>query len=542
MPLSGPPLDRAVDVRDILERGLAAKPDTVALLSAESGNSWRELDEASSRLAANLLELGVRPGDRVASLMPNRNALIVHYLACLKAGFVTTPLNYRYMPPEIDHALEVSGATILLAHRERDHDLTACAQVPRLPLGVIGYGGDSDGRPDIEELMGQAPDHAEVPPPSLDDPALILFTSGSSGKPKGVTHTFRTLGWAVASVVRSFEMTPQDVMMSGASISHIGGYLFSLMALAAGSRLVIARTFDGEELLPLLRSDRPTVLWMLPAPMIALVRDHDATHDDFASIRVCFSGGDKVPAELQRELLDLAGLAIDEGYGMSEIGVSHMNPPSGVNKLGSVGTLNPGYRASIRDDGGRELPTGAEGRLCIGSPTTMIGYWGRPDATAETIEAGWLETGDVMMADEDGYFWFRGRKKQIIIHDGSNICPQEVEEALLEHPAVDSAGVIGIHDLVHGENVRAYITLKEDAARPTSQELIRFARARVGYKAPEEIVLLDAMPLNPAGKVDRVFLKQLAEARLAGDSSPPATRGQHAPGRCRRRGRSSSIA
>ena len=144
----------------------------------------------------------------------------------------------------------------------------------------------------------------------------------------------------------------------------------------------------------------------------------------------------------------------------------------------------------------------------------MIGYWNRPDATAEAIVDGWLDTGDLVSADEQEYLWFRGRKKQIIIHDGSNICPQEVEESLLEHPAVASAGVVGIHDLVHGENVRAYITLRPDVARPTTQALIEFSRARVGYKAPDEIVLLAEMPMNAVGKVDRVALKQLADASV----------------------------
>jgi acyl-CoA synthetase (AMP-forming)/AMP-acid ligase II len=149
----------------------------------------------------------------------------------------------------------------------------------------------------------------------------------------------------------------------------------------------------------------------------------------------------------------------------------------------------------------------------------MLGYWNRPDATAEVIKDGWLDSGDVMLADDDGYLRFRGRKKQIIVHDGSNICPQEVEDALLAHDAVASAGVVGIHDLVHGENVRAYVTLKPGAKRPTAQELIRFARARIGYKAPEQIVVLDEMPLNPTGKVDRVSLKRMAEERLGGRDS-----------------------
>ncbi|MGH6904505.1 MAG: class I adenylate-forming enzyme family protein [Geminicoccaceae bacterium] len=519
MPLSGPPLDQSVDLCNVLARGLEAKPDEAALVSAEGGHTWRDLDRASDRYAAHLLGMGVRKGDRVASLMPNRNALVIHYLACMKAGFVATPLNYRYMPPEIDHALEVSEATVLLAHGERDQDLAASKLAPRLPLGVITYGARNGPGPRFEALIERAPHRQEIPAPSPADPAIIFFTSGSTGKPKGVTHTFETLGWMVASVVRSFEMSPRDALMSGASISHIGGYLFSFTALAAGGRAVIARSFDGDELLPLLRQNRPTVLWMLPAALITLVRDHAATRDDFASIRLCISGGDKVPAELEREFTDLAGFPIDEIYGMSEIGTSNVNPPSGVNKIGSIGRLGPAYRASIRDESGTELPTGAEGRLWVKSPCNMVGYWNRPDATEETIKDGWLDTGDVMKADQDGYLWFCGRKKQIIIHDGSNICPQEVEEALLEHDAVASAGVVGIHDLVHGENVRAYITLQGGAARPTSQELIRFARARVGYKAPEQIVVLDEMPLNATGKVDRVTLKRMAEEHLAGGAS-----------------------
>ena len=144
----------------------------------------------------------------------------------------------------------------------------------------------------------------------------------------------------------------------------------------------------------------------------------------------------------------------------------------------------------------------------------MIGYWNRPDATAETIVDGWLDTGDLVAADEQNYLWFRGRKKQIIVHDGSNICPQEVEESLLDHAAVASAGVVGIHDLVHGENVRAYVVFRPGVERPTTAELIQFSRARVGYKAPDEIVVIDEMPINAVGKVDRVALRQMADSAV----------------------------
>jgi acyl-coenzyme A synthetase/AMP-(fatty) acid ligase len=200
---------------------------------------------------------------------------------------------------------------------------------------------------------------------------------------------------------------------------------------------------------------------------------------------------------------------------MTEIGSSNVNPPAAP-KNGSIGPLAPGYDASVRDAERREVADGTDGRLWIRFAGNMIGYWNNPEATAETVVDGWLDTVDVMSADADGYLWFHGRQKQIIVHDASNICPQEVEAALLDHDAVAVVGVVGVQSRLHGENVRAYVTLEPGAARPTMQDLIQFARARVGYKAPEEVIFLDEMPLNATGKVDRVTLKKMAQAGAAG--------------------------
>ena len=411
----------------------------------------------------------------------------------------------------------MSEASVLLAHAEREQDLAASSRAGELPLGVITYGdGDARGTR-FEALLAETPPKVSLTAPQLSDPAFIFFTSGSTGKAKGVTHNLGTFGAMMASAIKGNEITKNDVILPGSSISHLGGLGYAFMAMAAGARTVLPRTLDGDEILPLLREERPTLLWMLPAALITLVRDHNARREDFASIRLCTSGGDKVPAELEKEFTELCGLLVDEIWGMSEIGFASTNPPSGVNKLGSVGTLNPGYAMSIRDEDGHELAIGEPGQLWIKSPTNMIGYWNRPDATAETIKEGWLDTGDLMRADGDGYLWFQGRKKQIIVHDGSNICPQEVEEALLEHDAIESAGVVGVYDLVHGENVWAYITLKAGATAPISQDLIRFARERVGYKAPDTIIELDEMPFNATGKVDRVALKRHAADRVAAE-------------------------
>jgi long-chain acyl-CoA synthetase len=199
---------------------------------------------------------------------------------------------------------------------------------------------------------------------------------------------------------------------------------------------------------------------------------------------------------------------------MTEVGLATLNPPSGVIKAGSIGRPVSGVAVSVRDDDGAEVPPGVVGRIWIRSRSSTVGCWRDPAASEEIVRDGWLDTGDLARADEDGYLWFFGRKKQIIVHHGSNISPLEVEGALVEHPAVALAGVVGVHDLLHGENVRAYVALREGAARPSADELILFARARVGYKAPEEVVFLDEMPLNTTGKLDRVALKRRAEEEL----------------------------
>jgi acyl-coenzyme A synthetase/AMP-(fatty) acid ligase len=177
----------------------------------------------------------------------------------------------------------------------------------------------------------------------------------------------------------------------------------------------------------------------------------------------------------------------------------------------------------VRDDDGVECGSGTVGRVWIRTRSQTIGYWDDSAATADILRDGWLDSGDLAHADEDGYLWFFGRKKQIIVHDGSNICPQEIEGVLVEHPSVIGAGVVGIHDAIHGENVRAYVVFDPAAEPPTSQELIRFARERVGYKAPEEIVALDEMPVNATGKVDRARLIRMAERSIHGPATPAAT-------------------
>jgi long-chain acyl-CoA synthetase len=518
----------AAPLSDLLRTGLGAAPDEVAIVSAHRAVTWRELEEASAALAGGYVGLGLKSGDRVASLMPNRVDLVVHYLACFRAGLIATPLNYRYTAREIDHALEVSGAGVLLAHVERAEDVVASELVRGLEFGTIAYrdpealptgneepaGVDGGWRHDFGALLGSEPLGPTEQEPDPESPAVIFFTSGSTGPAKGVTHSRETLRWMIAAAAAAFELDASDVFLPGSSMSHIGSFLWALTTLSVGGKVVVARTTDAHELLPLLREHQPTILAMIPAALSALVHDHELQPGDFSSLRMCRAGADKVSTELLAEFAAAAGFPIVEGYGMTEVGLATLNPPSGEIREGSIGRPIHGFAIELRDEQGEPIERGDVGKIWIRSQTRMLGYWEAPQATDEVVIDGWLDSGDLARADESGYLWFFGRKKQVIVHDGSNISPYEVEGALVENPAVSLAGAVGVHDEVHGENVRAYVTLQEGVEPPSRADLIVFCRERIGYKAPDEIVFLDEMPLNPTGKIDRVGLKRMAEEHL----------------------------
>ena len=529
MRIDGDELDApARPLDDLLRIGLDAAPDDVAMVSATRALSWRDLHRASTALAGGYRGLGLHPGDRLASLMPNRIDLVVHNLACFRAELVATPLNYRYTGREIDHALEVSGARALLAHVERVEDVAASEFASGLELGTIAYrdpepqssaneeppGTDHEWRHDFAALLDAEPLAAAGNPPDPTAPAVIFFTSGSTGPAKGVTHTRETLRWMIASAASALELRSGDVFLPGSSMSHLGSFLWALASLSVGAKVVLARSTDAHEILPLLREHQPTILSMIPAALSALIHDHDLRPSDFSSLRACRAAADKVSTELLGEFAAEAGFPITEAYGMTEVGTATMNPLSGEIKQGSIGRPICGFSIALRDEQGNPIGAGEVGRIWIRTRSRMLGYWGAVEATEEVVAGGWLDSGDLARADEDGYLWFFGRKKQVIVHDGSNISPYEVEGALVEHPAVALAGAVGVRDEVHGENVRAYVTLSEGAGPPSRADLIVFCRERIGYKAPEEIIFLDEMPLNPTGKIDRVALKKMAEDHL----------------------------
>ena len=504
----------------LLDAGLTLKPGDVALVSPQGQLSWRDLETASLHYAQNLMGAGLRPGDRVASLLPNSDALVIHYLGCFKAGLVAAPLNYRYTPLEIDHALKTSGASMLVFDAGRAGDIAASQLASSLQRGLICCGAATGPTPTFQDFLSTPDKPVPLSGGRPCEPAAIFFTSGSTGPAKGVTHSVSSLGSLLASFANTSQTGPEDVIAILGSMSHIGSFIDVFMGLWAAARVVIPESLDGEGLLSTLRQHRPTISCALPVTLFGLVRNAEARPGDFASLRMCGAGGDKVPAELQRELSALSGPLINEQYGMTEFGIATMNPCDGEIKAGSAGHVVDGYELQIRDPKGTPVPPGTSGRLWVRSNANMLGYWNNPDATRTVLVNGWLDTGDVFIEDREGYFWFQGRQKQLIVHDGSNIAPQEVEEALLQHKSVAMAGVVGVPDVVHGENVRAFVVLKPDGPTYSLVELIAFVRARIGYKTPDDIFVLESMPLTASDKVDRVALRRMSD-QISGLATSP---------------------
>lgn len=511
MPLLGSDLGEVGDITDVVSTRAGETPNDAFLTSPAESLTWEQLEGSVGRWAGALHSLGLRSGDRVASLMPNQPELLIHYLACLRSGVVAVPLNYRYTGAQVEHGLAVSGANVLIVHEERFSEVVEDDPSQTDSINVIRYRDVPAEDGDFHRLAvdSSVPD---VSPAPENDPAFIFFTSGSTGPAKGVTHTRRSVNALAASAMGAIELTGDDIFLPASSMSHIGAFLWSMASIVAGARVVVATSVDGSTILSLLREYRPTVLAMIPAALSALVRDHGATADDFSSVRLMRSGADHVPEFLETEFAALTGLQIDEGYGMTEVGLATLSPPSGVIKPGSIGKACPGFAISLRDGDGQEVPIGEVGEVWLRSPGVTSGYWQDRVATAELMADGWVNSGDLARHDADGYLWFFGRSKQIIVHDGSNISPGEVEDALSTHEAVTSVGVVGVNDVFHGEDVRAYVVLAPGHEGTSAETLIRHARALVGYRAPESIVFVDEVPLNPTGKVDREGLKAMAEA------------------------------
>jgi long-chain acyl-CoA synthetase len=474
-------------------------PGHTALRMDDQALNYAGLDDATARLAHMMTSMGIEPGDRIGLMVPNVPEFGLVFYAALRAGAVVVPMNPLLKEREIAYYLGDSGARFLFAwHQIADVAATGAKEAGAEPVAV--------GGPAFAESYSSQPPASEVVAREPQDTAVILYTSGTTGRPKGAELTHAGLNRNQEITARNLLLlTPDDVIMGCLPLFHVFGLTCGLnAAIATGATLTLIPRFNPDKALAVIERDRVTVFEGVPTMYAAMLHTDPASRPDVSSLRVCISGGAAMPVEVMRQFEDAFGAIVLEGYGLSETSpVASFNHPHAPRKPGSIGTPVEGVDIRLVGQDRQEVASGEVGEIEIRGHNVMKGYWGKPEATAAAIQDGWLATGDMARADEDGYLYIVDRKKDLIIRGGYNVYPREVEEVLYEHPAVAEAAVVGIpHDAL-GEEIGAAVVLKA-GADVSPAELSAYVKSRLAaYKYPRRVWLLDSLPKGPTGKILR---------------------------------------
>ena len=471
-------------------------PDNVAIRLDDIELTYAALDGASAHLAGLLGEHGFEPGDRVGMMLPNVPYFPVCYYGVLRAGGVVVPMNVLLKKREVAFYLEDSGARLLIAWDDFAEDAQGGADQAGAQCLLVKPG-------EFEQQVGAAEPFTELADTADDDTAVILYTSGTTGQPKGAELTHANL-LRNAEVSRNLYGFDEDAVTLGAlPLFHSFGQTCGLNAtLGGGGTLTLIPRFEPGKALEIIERDRVNIFQGVPTMYGAMLHHPEREQSDVSSLKICASGGSAMPVELLRGFEEAFGCKVLEGYGLSESSpVASFNHADRERKPGSIGTPVEGVEMKVVDDDGNEVAQGEVGEIVIRGHNVMKGYWGRDDATRETIKDGWLHTGDMGKTDEDGYFYVVDRKKELIIRGGYNVYPREIEEVLYEHPAVREAAVLGVPHDEYGEEVAAVVALK-DGETADPEELRDFVKAQVAaYKYPRQIWVVDDLPKGPTGKI-----------------------------------------
>ncbi len=480
----------------ILTDTAARYPDRPAVKLGDTTLSYARLDAAVARCAGMLRRLGVQPGDRVGVMLPNVPYFPITYYAILRIGAVVVPMNVLLKGRETSFYLTDSGAKVIFAWMGFADAAKVGAQAAGAELVVVTPG-------EFDKLLAGEEPVADEVERDASDTAVILYTSGTTGTPKGAELTHANMASNAATTAKLVSATPEDRFLGALPLFHSFGQTASMnLAISVGATLSLLPKFSAKECLEIVQSDRITIFLGVPTMYVGLVGYPDAEQYDVSSLRLCISGGAAIPVEVLRGFEKRYGAAILEGYGLSETSpVASFNHPDRERKAGSIGTPIAGVEMKLIDEEGNEVPQGEVGEICIRGENVMKGYWDRPDATAAVMKDGWFATGDMARTDEEGYYFIVDRKKDMIIRAGYNVYPREIEEVLYEHPAVAEAAVVGTPHPEFGEEVAAVVVLKEGATA-TPEELRDHVKAQVAaYKYPRRVILADELPHGPTGKV-----------------------------------------
>lgn len=486
----------------ILQGSAAQAPSKIAIRYADLEISYSELDLRARRFAAGLAAHGVAPGDHVALLIPNLPEFSVSYFGILYRGATVVPLNVLLSASEVEYHLRDSGAKLLIAHPLFQAAARGGAEAAGVPLVWTAEDAPEGGTP-FSSLLAATP-VSDLHPTSAEDTAVILYTSGTTGRPKGAQLTHANLFLNCAIVVpKLLPIGGEAVALATLPLFHSFGQTAIQNALiAAGGSFSLLPRFSPEQAFEIMERDRVSVFAGVPTMYFALLHHQAARAYDLAALRFCLAGGAPMPIEVLQAFETRFGVAILEGYGLSETSpVASFNMLDRARKVGSIGYPVWGVAMQVVDAHGTALPDGERGELCIRGHNVTKGYWNRPEATRESLRNGWFHTGDIGYRDTDGCYFIVDRKKDLILRGGFNVYPREVEEVLYAHPAVMEAAVIGIPDPRHGEEVKAIVVRKPGAALDEA-ELRAYCKEKLAaYKYPRVIEFRDALPKGPTGKI-----------------------------------------
>jgi long-chain acyl-CoA synthetase len=497
----------------------ANQPDRLALCDGDRTVTYAQLDVRSCRIAQALYQRGLEPRERVAILDLDHADLWAVVFGIAKAGGVVLGLNWRLTPPELAFQLQDAGVRVLFAGPRFVAVARALAAACPGLRSVVTFGsgdGSADGdEPTLDALLDDTPVADPGVTAAAEDIAVQMYTSGTTGQPKGVMLAHRSF-FAVVSSMRAagdpwIGWSEQDVTLCGMPSFHIGGMWWAMTTFYAGACMIVLDAFAGWKTLRKIERHLVTKACLVPAMIQVCLSEPECAHTDLGSLDCIVYGGSPIPRPVLERALSTFGCGFAQIYGLTETGntavclrpADHARPEL----LVAAGRPYPGVRVKIVDDAGRELPAGASGEICIRSPANMLGYHNRPEATAATLRDGWVHTGDAGHVDAEGYVFVSDRKKDMICSAGENVFPAEVESVLSGHPAVAEIGVIGVPDDRWGEVVHA-VVVPRPGQTVTLAELLAFARGRLAdFKLPRALSVADALPRTPSGKIKKAELR-----------------------------------
>lgn len=489
-----------LNLGSILRASANEKPDATVLRAGNLELSFGELDRAACGVAASLHARGIVPGDKVALLVPNVPEFTIAYFGILYAGAIVVPINVLAAAPEVSYFLEDSDARLLIVHplfEEPGRSGAAPLSVP-----VIMAAGDEQ---DTIGAMAKTDPIDGPHPTSPQDTAVILYTSGTTGKPKGAELTHSNLLLNCAVVVPKLMPPSAEGHRALATLPlfhSFGQTVIQNAMIATGGSMTLLARFTPEETFELIERDRLTIFAGVPTMYFALLHHRGDRAHDISSLEICMTGGAPMPVDVMNSFEEKFNVEILEGFGLSETSpVSSFNVLGKPRKAGSIGYPVWGVEMCIVDDADQPLPDDERGEICIRGHNIMKGYLNRPDATQETLRSGWFHSGDIGYRDSGGCYWIVDRKKDMILRGGFNVYPREVEEILYEHEEVVEAAVIGVPHESHGEEVKAVVALTVDG-KATPEDLQAFCKERLAaYKYPRFIEIVPELPKGPTGKI-----------------------------------------